>query len=109
MLVILLMLKKELNYIPHNRLVKNLNQEENKLTFQSETLVVDWISFKFQDLDDSTKRTIANYLFKIGFNSSQESGKLAKPIKQSILFSSNNKFEVLFIEDNSYWHFSFLD
>lgn len=53
----------------------------NKLSFESENLVVDWISFKFQYLEDSTKTKIANYLFKIGFNSYHESGKLAKPIK----------------------------
>jgi hypothetical protein len=47
----------------------------NKLTFQSENLVVDYISFKFQDLEYFTKTKIANYLFKIGFNSYQESGK----------------------------------
>jgi len=47
---------------------------QNKLSFDSENLVVDWISFKFQDLEDSTKTKIANYLFKIGFNSYQESG-----------------------------------
>ena len=65
----------------------------NKLSFESEELVVDWISFKFQDLEDSTKIKIANYLFKLGFNSYQESGKLAKPIR----VSSKNKFEVLFV------------
>jgi hypothetical protein len=54
----------------------------NKLTFQSENLVVDWISFKFQDLDNRTMMEIANYLFKLGFNSYQESGKLAKPMKE---------------------------
>jgi len=76
---------------------------QNKLTFESENLVVDWISFKFQYLDNSTKTMIANYLFKLGFNSFQESGKLAKPRKESILVSSQNKFEVLFVADNPYW------
>ena len=47
----------------------------NKITFQSENLVVDYMTFKFQHLEDSTKTKIANYLFKIGFNSYQESGK----------------------------------
>jgi hypothetical protein len=42
---------------------------QNKLSFESENLVVHWISFKFQYLEDSTKTKIANYLFKIGFNS----------------------------------------
>lgn len=74
------------------------------LNFESENLVVDWISFKFQYLEDSTKTKIANYLFKMGFNSYQESGKLAKPIKESILVSSKNKFEVRFVLDNSYWN-----
>jgi hypothetical protein len=40
----------------------------------------------------------------MGFNSYQESGKLAKPIKKSILVSSKNKFEVRFVLDNSYWN-----
>ena len=61
------------------------------------------VSFKFQHLDDSTQTNITNYLFKIGFNSYQESGKLAKPVKEPILVSSKNKFEVLFVVDNSYW------
>ena len=74
-----------------------------KFTFESENLVVDWISFKFQYLEDSTKTKIANYFFKIGFNSYQESGKLAKPIKESILVSSKNKFEVLFVKGAPYW------
>ena len=75
----------------------------NKLTFQSEDLVVDWISFKFQKLENSTLRKIAEYLFKLGFNSYQESGKLAKPMKESIVVSSKNKSEVIFVIDNSYW------
>ena len=76
---------------------------QNKFTFQSQNLVVDYITFKFQHLEDSTKTKIANYLFKIGFNSYQESGKLAQPIKQSILVNSKNKSEVLFVVDNPYW------
>ena len=87
---------------------------QNKLTFQSENLVVDYISFKFQDLEDFTKTKIANYLFKIGFNSYQESGKLTKPIKEPILVNSKNQFQVCFVGDNPYWdgtllHFSGLN
>lgn len=74
-----------------------------QINFQTENLVVDYISFKFQDLEDSTKTKIANYLFKIGFNSYQESGKLAKPIKEPIFVNSKNQFEVCFVGDNSYW------
>jgi hypothetical protein len=88
--------------------------KQNKLTFESENLVVDYISFKFQHLEDLTKTKIANYLFKIGFNSYQESGKLTKPIKEPILVNSKNQFEVFFVEDNPYWggtllHFSGLN
>ncbi len=77
--------------------------KQNKLSFESENLVVDYISFKFQHLDKFTQTEITNYLFKLGFNSYQESGKLAKPIKESILVSSKNQFEVCFVGDNSYW------
>ena len=69
----------------------------NKLTFKDENLTVDWIGFKFQNLDNFAQTKLAKYLFKIGFNSYQESGKLAKPVKQSIFVSSDNKFQVLFI------------
>jgi hypothetical protein len=71
---------------------------QNKLTFESEKLTVDWISFKFQHLENI--EGIAQYLFKIGFNSYQESGKLAKLIKESIFVSSKNKFQVCFVGDN---------
>jgi len=77
--------------------------KQNKLSFESENLVVDYIVFKFQDLKYITHKKIADYLFKIGFNSYQESGKLAKPIKEPIFGNSKNKFEVCFVGDNSYW------
>jgi hypothetical protein len=88
--------------------------KQNKLTFESENLVVDYISFKFQYLEDFTKTKIADYLFKIGFNSYQESGKLTKPIKEPILVNSKNQFQVCFVGDNPYWdgtllHFSGLN
>jgi len=62
---------------------------QNKFNFEFENLIVDWISFKFQHLNKFTETEITNYLFKLGFNSYQESGKLAKPIKESILVSSD--------------------
>nr|UDP55472.1 hypothetical protein orf406a [Schizostauron trachyderma] len=88
--------------------------QETRLTFESKNLQVDYISFKFQKLENSTQRKIADYLFKLGFNSYKESGKLTKPIKESILVSSKNKFEVCFVGDNPYWdgtllHFSGLN
>ena len=77
---------------------------QNKLNFESENLIVDYITFKFQDLDNLHQTIIPKYLFQLGFNSYKESSKLAKPIKESILVSSKNKFEVCFIVDNTYWN-----
>ena len=82
---------------------------QNKLSFESEKLTVDWISFKFQHLENIEE--IAQYLFKIGFNSYQESGKLAEPFKESIFVSSDNQFQALFVNEGPYWkgvsvHFS---
>ena len=82
---------------------------QNKLSFESEKLTVDWISFKFQHLENIQE--IAQYPFKIGFNSYQESGKLAEPFKESIFVSSDNQFQALFVNEGPYWkdvsvHFS---
>lgn len=87
---------------------------QNKLTFVSENLVIDYISFKFQDLKDFTKTKIANYLFKIGFTFYQEFGKLTKPIKEPIFVNSKNQFQVCFVGNKPYWdgtllHFSGLN
>ena len=74
--------------------------KQNKLTFQSQKLTVDWISFKFQHLENMEE--IAQYLFKIGFNSYQESGKLAEPFKESIFVSSDNQFQMFFVNEGPY-------
>ena len=84
---------------------------QNKLTFDTENLVVDYISFKFQKLENSTKRKIADYLFKLGFNSYQESGKLAKPIQEPILVKETSSYKVVFVHRAPFWqgtvlHFS---
>ena len=81
---------------------------QNKLTFKDENITVDWIGFKFQNLDNFAQTKLAEYLFKIGFNSYEESGKLAKPIKESILVSSKNKFQVLFVHEAPYWKGTFV-
>ena len=72
------------------------------LNFQSQNLVVDWISFKFQESHDDLNK-IAKYLFKLGFNSYQQSGKLSKPVPERILVNSKNQFSILFVNDHSYW------
>jgi len=77
--------------------------EQNKFTFKDTNITVDWIGFKFQNLDNFAQTKLAEYLFKIGFNSYQESEKLAKPVKESIFVSSKNKFQVLFVYEAPYW------
>lgn len=56
------------------------------LNFKSESLVVDYISFNFQTLDDSQQR------------------KLAKPIKEDIIVNFENQFDVCFVKETAYWH-----
>lgn len=71
---------------------------------------IDFISLDLPHSDDpainrliaTTLSSIAEYLFQLGFNSYQESGKLAKPIKEPILVNSKNQFEVCFVADNLY-------
>ena len=82
---------------------------QNKFTFQSQNLIVDYITFKFQDLDNLQQTIITKYLLKLGFNSYQQSGKLAQPIKESLRFSSKNQFEVSFVTDNAYWQDTLLN
>ncbi len=62
----------------------------NKLTFESENLVVDYISFKFQKLENSTKTKLINYLFKLGFNSYDTDRKYRNAFDESIKFNSKN-------------------
>lgn len=88
--------------------------KENNLSLVSENLVMDYISFKFQNLEDWKEKELASYLLKLGFNCYKESGKLRKPIKEPILVNSKNQFQVCFVGDNPYWdgtllHFSGLN
>ena len=59
-----------------------------KLTFKDENLTVEWIGFKFQNLDNFAQTKLTKSIFNIGFNSYQESGKLAKLVNESIFVSS---------------------
>jgi len=75
-----------------------------RLSFNSEKLAVDWISFKFQFLESTQQKVIVDYLFEIGFNSYYECGKLARPQKEVLKKDSKNKFEVLFVKEGPYWN-----
>ena len=73
------------------------------LTFHNQKLVVDYITFKFQELQTQPTK-ISHYLFHLGFNVYKKSGKLAKPIEESILFKKKNKYKITFVVDNPYWN-----
>jgi hypothetical protein len=76
---------------------------ENGLTFKDEKLTVDWVGFKFQNLDNFAQTKLSKYFLNIGFNSYRESGKLAKPVKEPIFVNFKNNFQVLFIDKAPYW------
>jgi hypothetical protein len=75
---------------------------QNKLNFKTQDLVVDYITFKFQESHCDPNK-IAKYLFNLGFNSYQQSGKLSKPVQERMLVNSKNQFAILFVNDHSYW------
>ena len=69
---------------------------QNKSTFESENLVVDWIGFNIQGLVDGKQvKEIAKSLFQnFGFNSTLAAGSDGK---EEILFNdSKNKYQVFF-------------
>lgn len=70
--------------------------KQNKLTFQSENLVVDYTSFNIQGFVDRKKlERISKYLFQnFGFNSILAKGSDRKT--KSLIFSEKNKFQVSF-------------
>lgn len=76
---------------------------QNKLSFDNQNLVVDWIGLNIQNSADIV--TIANYLFQnFGFNSTFA---LASDQKQkTIFYNSKNKYQVYFREykySDIYW------
>lgn len=75
----------------------------NTLNFEAENFVVDYITFKFQALENSTKKELAYYLSDIGFNCYQQSAKSAKPVNESLVVNSSNKFQASIIINNPYW------
>jgi len=66
-----------------------------KLSFKSENLVVDWISFNAKGLTDP--QPIAKYLLGFGFNSFQLNSFSEGPTRKEILYNHpKNKFNVIF-------------
>ena len=81
---------------------------QNKLTFESQNLVVDWIGFNIEGLTDL--EPIANYLSEsLGFNSTIVKKINGKWKSESLNYDKLNKFQVSFRqydynpEFKSYW------
>ena len=70
--------------------------KQNKLSFESEKLVVDYISFNIQGLIDRKQvERIAKYLFQIfGFNSTFAKGSTGK--EEDLFFDFRNQHQVSF-------------
>ena len=68
---------------------------QNKLSFKSEKLVVDYICLNIQDVIDT--KTIARFLFSIGFNSSIYINDIFQEKDSLQTFSNKNKYKVSFL------------
>ena len=79
--------------------------KENKLTFQSQNLIVDYLEFKFNVLPESIKQRIVQSFFKLGFNSFDVDKKYRDPVQDSIQTNSNNQYQIQFVVNiSSYWN-----
>lgn len=83
-----------------------LTQKMNhRLSFESEQLTVDWISFAFSSLDSDQQQKLTNYLSSIGFNSYLKSKKEKNAPKEILQKELENNFQALLIvESTRYWH-----
>jgi hypothetical protein len=72
-----------------------------QFNFENTELTVDWISLKLPTTFDQNK--IADYLFRHGFNSLEQSGRLVNPKSEVLLSSEENNFQVIFTHNAPYW------
>lgn len=71
----------------------------NKLTFESEGLTVDYVTFNFEQLNQSRKADLINYFYKLGFNSYDTDRKYRNAFDESIKFNSKNLYQIKFIKN----------
>ena len=71
----------------------------NKLTFESEGLTVDYVTFNFEQLNESRKADLINYFYKLGFNSYDTDRKYRNAFDESIKFNSKNLYQIKFIKN----------
>jgi hypothetical protein len=68
----------------------------NKLTFESEGLIVDYVTFNFEQLNESRKADLVNYFYKLGFNSYDTDRKYRNAFDESIKYNSKNLYQIRF-------------
>lgn len=79
--------------------------KENKLTFQYQNLIVDYLEFKFNVLPEFIKQKIVLSFFKLGFNSFDVDKKYRNPVQDSIQTNSKNQYQIQFVVNiSSYWN-----
>ena len=71
----------------------------NKFTFQSEGLTVDYVTFNFEQLNESRKADLINYFYKLGFNSYETDRKYRNAFDESIKYNSKNLYQIKFIKN----------
>lgn len=77
---------------------------QNKLSFRSENLVVDYFEFKFDVLAEQIKQKIVLSFFELGFNSFDIDKKYRDPIQTYIKTNSKNQHQIQFVVNlSSYW------
>jgi len=98
-------LKEQLNYVPYGKLVKHEDSKlvkrrkqmkPTKFSFDSQNLVIDYLSLKFEVFTDLEIQRLANYLLNLGFNSYKSSKSSHQPV-QTILWNSENTAEARFL------------
>jgi hypothetical protein len=57
---------------------------QNKLTFQSQNLIIDYLEFKFNVLPEFIKQKIVQSFFKLGFNSFDVDKNYHDPVQHRI-------------------------
>ena len=73
--------------------------KQNKFTFESESLIVDYITFNFERLNDSRKADLINYFHKLGFNSYDTDRKYRNAFDEPIKYNSKNLYQIRFIKN----------
>lgn len=77
---------------------------QNKLTFESEGLTVDYVTFNFEQLNESRKADLINYFYKLGFNSYDTDRKYRNAFDESIKYNSKNLYQIKFIKNiTTHW------